>query len=291
MHRQYAGELRWLDVIALTMPSGATTLTKEQLGGENVQGLVGQIVNAENLALLRKSDRLVILAAGLVVVAALGSTAALPGEPVIKLVLSLASMLIVAGLVGLVYFRSLSYGDEEADLQIQAKAAQAVNGEWWQLVPAKDHPGLTYVAIALSEISERHALHGISFDQNGNRAARFSSDVVAVRTSYPIEIYYLWRGTKISEAKAAIVSGLGRFRFDSVGSDKRPMEAEGMFTRGTPIELEFGDPRVVELFRLTDDESTRLRKDPSCLSDLAVEAFKRYNLEPGRALNAALGTE
>ena len=172
----------------------ARIMVEEKRDGEESPGLIGQVINAKNLVLLRKSDRLVILAAGLVVVGALGAIATVPGEPVIALVLSLASMVIVAGLVGLVHFRSLSHGDKEADLEIQAQAAQAVNGEWWQLVPADDHPGLSYIAIALSEISERHAIHGITFNEDGERRARFSSDVVAVRTSYPIEIYYLWRG-------------------------------------------------------------------------------------------------
>lgn len=266
---------------------GGKTMAEEQRGDSTSPSLVGQVLNPKNLVLLRKSDRLVILAAGLVVVGALGAIATVPGEPVIALLLSLASMVIVAGLVGLVHFRSLSYGDKEADLQIQAAAAQAVNGEWWQLVPADDHPGLSYVAIALSEISERHAIQGITFDENGRRRARFSSDVVAVRTSYPIEIYYLWRGTVIGTAAAEIVSGLGRFRFDSVGNEKRPMEAEGMFTRGTSAEWKFGEPRVVEMYRLSDGEADKLRKDPSCLSELAAAAFKRYELEPGRALSEA----
>jgi hypothetical protein len=258
--------------------------------GEGPVGPVAQIVNAKTLVLLRKSDRLVILAAGLVVVGALGATMALPGDRVVVLVLSLASMVIVAGLVGLVHFRSVSHGDKEADLQIQAETAQAVNGEWWQLVPADDHPGLSYLAIALSEISERHAIQGITFDETGNRRARFSSDVVAVRTSYPIEIYYLWRGTVIGKTDPEALSGLGRVRFDSVGREKQPMEAEGMFTRGTPTEWVFGEPRVVEMYRLSDDETSRLRTDPSCLSELAVAAFKRYQLEPGRALSEARQT-
>ena len=265
-------------------------MAEEKRDGGESRGLVGQVINAKNLVLLRKSDRLVILAAGLVVVGALGAIATLPGEPVVALILSLASMVIVAGLVGLVHFRSVSHGDKEADLEIQAQAAQAVNGEWWQLVPADDHPGLSYIAIALSEISERHAIHGITFNEHGERRARFSSDVVAVRTSYPIEIYYLWRGTVIGKADAEIVSGLGRFRFDSAGNEQRPREAEGMFTRGTPTEWEFGAPRVVEMYRLSDEESAKLSKKPECLSDLAVAAFNRYMLEPGRTLSEGVGT-
>jgi hypothetical protein len=264
-------------------------MAEDQGGKDSSPGFVGQIVNAKNLVLLRQSDRLVILAAGLVVVGALGAIATVPGEPTVALVLSLASMVIVAGLVGLVHFRSLSHRDKEADLHMQATAAQSVNGEWWQLVPADDHPGLTYVAIALSEISERHAIQGITFDETGRRRARFSSDVVAVRTSYPIEIYYLWRGLVIGKEDPEIVSGLGRFRFDSVGNEHRPMEGEGLFTRGTPTDWEFGTPRVVEMYRLSEAEGAALRKDPSCLSDLAVKAFQRYQLEPGRALSEARG--
>lgn len=85
------------------------------------------------------------------------------------------------------------------------------------------------------------------------------------------------------------MSGLGRFRFDSVGNEQRPTEGAGIFTRGTPTEWKFGDPRVVEMYRLSEEESTRLRKEPSCLSELAVAAFKRYELEPGRALSEARG--
>lgn len=262
-------------------------MSEAQNGDGDSPGLIGQVVNAKNLVLLRKSDRFVILSAGLVVVGALGAIATVPGEPIIVLILALASMVIVAGLVALVHFRSLSHGDKEADLQIQADTARSINGEWWQLVPADDHPGLSYVRIALSEFSERHAIQGITFNENGDRRARFSSDIVAVRTAFPVEVYYLYRGTVINRADADVLSGLGRFRFDSVGNEERPMEAEGMFTRGTPTEWDFGDPRVVEMYRLSDEESAELRKDPSCLSNLAVAAFKRYELEPGRVLSEA----
>ena len=252
-------------------------------------GAISRILDAKHLVLLRKSDRFVILAVGLVVICALGAIAMAPGDTTVVLVLSLASMVVVAGLVGLVQIRSLTHGDKEAEMQIQVDAVRAANGEWWQLVPADDHPGLAYITISLSEISERHAIQGITFDENGNHRARFSSDTVAVRTAVPIEIYYLWRGTVIDKATVSSVSGLGRIRFDSVGNEKRPMAAEGMFTRGTPTDWDFGKPRVVEMYRLSKEESTALREDPSCLPALAVAAFKRYKLEPGRVLSEAGG--
>ena len=89
----------------------------------------------------------------------------------------------------------------------------------------------------------------------------------------------------IGKADAEIVSGLGRFRFDSVGNEQHPREAEGMFTRGTTTEWEFGAPRVVEMYRLSDEESAELRKKPGRLSELAVAAFNRHKLEPGRTLS------
>ncbi len=245
-------------------------------------GLVGQIVNARNLALLRKGDRFVVMASALIVVAALGAIAALRDHPVVAIVLALTSMVIVAGLVVLVQWRAVSMADLEADLLTQAAAARAVNGDWWQTVPAADHPGLTYLSISISEVAERHAMQGITFDEHGNRRARWSSDVVAVRTSTPVELYYIWRGTHFGSEIARIVSGLGRFRFDSVGREKRPLEGEGAFTRGTTDELRFDDPRAVELFRLTEDESQRLADDPSSLPELAKEAFARFKLRRGR---------
>ncbi|MDH3231446.1 MAG: hypothetical protein OEN55_16775 [Alphaproteobacteria bacterium] len=245
-------------------------------------GLVGQIVRPENLALLRKGDRLVVMAAGLIVVAALGGIATLPDEPLVALLLAITAMLVVAGLVVLVQWRALSLGDLEADLQALSAAGRAVNGDWWQLVHAKDHPGLTYISIAISEVAERHAMQGTSFDEHGHHTARFSSDIVAVRTSTPVELYYIWRGTVFGAEVAEIFSGLGRFRFDSVGREQRPLEGEGAFTRGTPEELSFGQPRAVELVRLTGAESRRLAEDPSSLNELAKEAFGRFGLEPGR---------
>ena len=251
------------------------------------KGMLDQILRPENLALLAKSDRLVILAGGLIVMGSLGAVTALRQHPTIGLVLSLTSIVIVAGLVVLVQWRALSFGGLEADLHAQADAAQAINGDWWQIVRTEDHPGLTYVVISISEVAERHAMQGISFSEDGQPTARFSSDVIAVRTTTPVELYYFWRGTEYGNEKAEIVSGLGRFRFDSVGRERKPMEAEGAFTRGTREELVFADARPVELVRLSEKESQRLAEDssPACMRELARDAFKRFELKPGRTFS------
>ena len=98
----------------------------------------------------------------------------------------------------------------------------------------------------------------------------------------PRSSFTTYGGAPCSAPKSEIFSGLGRFRFDSVGREQRPLEGEGAFTRGTPEELSFGQPRAVELVRLTGAESRRLAEDPSSLNELAKEAFGRFGLEPGR---------
>jgi hypothetical protein len=254
----------------------------------NLIGQVTQLLSTKNLALLHRGDRFVILSAGLVVVAALGAVAALRNFPSGATILAITAMLIVAGLVALVQYRAVSMEDVEADLMKQAAAATAVNGEWWELVYAKDHPGLSYVSIAISEVAEQHAMHGITYGSDGHREARWSSDAIAIRTSTPIELYYVWRGTTIGPKDAKIVSGMGRFRFDSVGREKKPLQAEGSFTRGSPTELNFGTPRNVELIRFTEDESKKLkdsRFDPLVINTLAVEAFDRFKLERKRSFS------
>jgi hypothetical protein len=243
-------------------------------------GLVGQVINRENLALLRKSDRFVVLAAGLVVVAALGGVAALRENAIVAMILSIASMVIVAGLVALVQWRAYSLGDLEADIADQAAAAMAVNGDWWQIVRSKDHPGLTYVRIRMAEVAERHAMHGAAFDAQGKRRSRWSTDAVALKTTSPVELYYVWRGTQYFPDQSAFVSGLGRFRFDSVGREQRPLEGEGFLTRGSPNEMEFGQAQGVELVRFTEQESTRLVEEPQCLPQLAREAFVALGIDP-----------
>jgi hypothetical protein len=241
---------------------------------------VGRIVNADTLVLLRKRDRFTIMVVALLVLLALATAAAIGGSA--AAVVSVACMVIVAGLVGWLQWRAGSMRSLEAGLVLQGEAARAVNGDWWQVVREDDHPGLTYIGIAISEIAEHHALHGISFDSEGHRKARFSSDAIAVRTSTPVEMYYFWRGTILRPGKTEILSGFGRIRFDSVGHETRPLEAEGAYTRGTKTEFEFGDARAVELLRFTEEESRRLRKDPGCLSALAREAFVRLEIAAGR---------
>ena len=100
-----------------------------------------------------------------------------------------------AGATVLVYVRGSHYSGMEARLNSENAAARAVNGHWWQIVHTRDHPGLTYVAIGISGVAERSAMVGRTYDSEGNIVATFSSDAVAIRTTSPIEIFYMWTGT------------------------------------------------------------------------------------------------
>ena len=99
---------------------------------------LAQIINPKNLALLKQGDRFVIMSAGLIVVATLGAIAAIDSSPRAQTILAIVSIVIVAGLVALVQWRSISMTEIEADLLSQASAARSINGEWWQLVYSDD---------------------------------------------------------------------------------------------------------------------------------------------------------
>lgn len=259
---------------------------QEESKTDTASSPLAQIVNPKNLALLKQGDRFVIMAAGLIVVAALGAIATIDSSPEMQTGLALFSIGVVAGLVILVQWRSISMKGAEADLHSQAFAAESINGDWWQLVYSEEHPGLTYVGIAMSEVAERHAMQGISFNSEGKRRARWSSDAIAIKTTTPVEIYYVWRGTILDYNVSEVISGFGRFRFDSVGREKKPMEAEGAFTHGSTSLLNFEEPCSVELVRFTKTESATFAKDSTSISDLAKAAFDRFKLDKNRSFSA-----
>ena len=168
-------------------------------------------------------------------------------------------------------------------------AARALNGHWWQIVRTDDHPGLTYVAIGISGVAERSAIVGRTYDYKGRIEATFSSDAVAIRTTSPIEIFYMWTGTVMEDKKTPLVFGIGRFRFDSVGHEDRPLFASGMFTRGSKNQMEFESPRPVEMRRLTPQEEARLNEKPEILDLLAIEAYETFDIPKGHTLLEAGG--
>ena len=255
--------------------------------GTKQTGFFAQILNPNNLALLRQGDRFVILAAGLIVVAALGAATTIDTNARLQAGLAMFSMLVVAALVVLVQWRSISYKGIEADLVSQSSAAESINGDWWQIVYSDKHPGLSYVRIAISEVAEKHALQGISFNSEGKRRARFSSDAIAIKSTTPVEIYYVWRGTRLRYEDSRMIEGFGRYRFDSVGREKKPMEAEGAFTEGCLSEFKFENPCTIELIRMSDEDSRLISEDSSRLPGLAKQAFETFKLDKNRSFPVA----
>ena len=243
------------------------------------------LINKQNLALLHKRDRAVIMGVGLVLSMA-GTAIVTLGKdnPEAIVAFAVATVVAVILLLILVYIRGSRYSGMEVRLNSENAAARAVNGHWWQIVRTDDHPGLTYVAIGISGVAERSAMVGRTYNYKGKIEATFSSDAVAIRTTSPIEIFYMWTGTVMKDKKTPLVFGLGRFRFDSVGHEDRPLFGSGMFTRGSKNLMEFEPPRPVEMRRFTLEEEARLNEKPELLDLLAIEAYEQFEIPKGHTL-------
>lgn len=248
---------------------------------------VSDPVNPQNLALLYKRDRTAIMGIGLIMSMA-GITVITLGskDSVGTLVFAGATVLVVIGLLVLVYLRGSTHSGLETRLNTENAAARAVNGHWWQIVHTRtrDHPGLSYVAIGISSVAERSAMVGRTYNSEGSVVATFSSDAVAIRSTSPIEIFYMWAGTLMDSTETQLVFGIGRFRFDSVGNEDRPLFGGGMFTRGSKHQMTFGTAWPVELRRFTKEEEDALIENPDLLDELAIKAYDRFKLPKGVGL-------
>jgi hypothetical protein len=246
------------------------------------------LINKQNLALLHKRDRAAIMGVGLVMSLA-GTTIVTLGHDNSESIVAFAlvTILAVIALLVLIYIRSSRYSGLEARLNSENAAARAVNGHWWQIVHTRDHPGLTYVAIGISSVAERSAIVGRTYDSEGRIVATFSSDAVAIRTTSPIEIFYMWTGTVMNSPKTPLVFGVGRFRFDSVGNEDSPLFGGGMFTRGSKNQMVFDTARPVEMRRFTPAEEKKLNEKPEDLSLLAIHAYETFKIPKGIGLKEA----
>lgn len=248
------------------------------------------LINPQNLALLHKRDRTAIMGVGLILSMA-GTTIITLGRdnPLAIVVFAGVTVLAVIWLLVLIYVRGSRYSGLEARLNSENAAARAVNGHWWQIVHTRKHPGLSYVAIGISSVAERSAMVGRTYNSEGHVAATFSSDAVAIRSTSPIEIFYMWTGTVMHSTETPLVFGVGRFRFDSVGNEDHPLFGGGIFTEGSKNPMEFGTGWPVELRRFTPDEENKLleRPDsPDLLRQLAIAAYERFKLPKDIRLRA-----
>ena len=262
------------------------------LEGTAKPSVTDPLISKQNLALLHKRDRTVIMGVGLVMSMA-GTAIVTLGKdnPEAIVAFAVATVVAVILLLVLVYIRGSRYSGVEARLNTENAAARAINGHWWQIVRTDDHPGLTYIAIGISGVAERSAIVGRTYNHKGKIEATFSSDAVAIRTTSPIETFYMWTGTVMEDIKTPLVFGVGRFRFDSVGHEDRPLFGSGMFTRGSKNQMEFESPRPVEMRRFTLDEEAKLGKKPEDIDLLAIEAYKRFEIPKGHTLLEAGATE
>jgi hypothetical protein len=273
--------------------------SSDELEGTAKPSVTDPLINQQNLALLHKRDRTVIMGLGLVMSLA-GTVVATLGRDDPRVTVAFAGLTVLAtiALLAMIYSRGARYSGLEARLNSENAAARAINGHWWQIVHSGDHPGLSYIAIGISSVAERSAIVGRTYDWEGNVVATFSSDAVAIRTTSPIEIFYMWTGTVMASTKTPLVSGVGRFRFDSVMREDRPLYGAGMFTRGSQNLMVFEPARPVEVRRFTPDEEKllneqekhpdgqecRLDEDRDALQQLAIAAYERFAIPKGVGL-------
>ena len=270
---------------------------------KNISDNNSSIITNHNLALLHKKDRTVVMVIGLVLSMA-GTAITFLGKqnPGYIVLFTLITIVLIIALLALLYVRGDKYSGTETRLNAENAAAKAINGNWWQIVREEGHPGLSYISIGVSSIAEKSALTGRTFNEHGKLITTFSSDAIAIRTTSPIEVFYMYTGTiiernykhkngkkksKNSESQddfSPLLSGVGRLRFDSVGNEKHPIFGSGLFTKGAENQMKFSSLRSSEMIRFTAEEEKKLNEGNAEIEKLAIEAFNKFNLETGRVL-------
>ncbi len=110
------------------------------LEGTAKPSVTDPLINKQNLVLLHKRDRAVIMGVGLVMSMA-GTAIVTIGKDNPKEIVAFAVVTVVAVilLLVMVYVRGNRYSGMEARLNSENAAARAVNGYWWQIVRTDDH--------------------------------------------------------------------------------------------------------------------------------------------------------
>lgn len=69
---------------------------------------------------------------------------------------------------------------------------------------------------------------------------------------------------------------MGRFRFDSIGSEDRPREGEGVFAESTSGEMHLGSPVAVELFRFSEKDQEAFAQGGAAQREAVRNVFRRF---------------
>ena len=158
------------------------------------------------------------------------------------------------------------------DYERRRKAAESVNGDWWQIILYRDDQGkivaegLTIVNIRLYVDGGSYGLDGELFTEAGKSRAKWRADAVAIKNLAPLELFYRFQGFSFrvpvaSDPSTGDVTGIGVFSFVDAGSGKASISGDGWFATGHVERLEFGRRRDVHLCRVTEGESEILDGD------------------------------
>ena len=175
----------------------------------------------------------------------------------------------------------------EGDYDRRRRAAESVNGNWWQAILVKGDngeifiEGLTIVNIRLLVDVGAYELDGELFDEAGKSRATWRAEAVAFKTLTPVELFYRFvgysfRGPVLSDPTGD-VTGIGVFTFEFNPNGQASERAEGWFATGYVEKLTFGRRRNVRLVRVSNTDQEIL--DGKGFND---EAPEREQLIAGR---------
>jgi hypothetical protein len=220
-------------------------------------------------------------ARGLILVAAIiailtGAAAVTLSDNATGTVFAVGGLTVLLLLSWLLYLvsRESTRGEDHAAL---ARALDAVNGLWWQLVVHDTTPGITKMTVELSQFPDRHRLHGEKRNPTGTPMADFRATAIGIVDLNPVEVFYYWEGSYVDGADA--VSGVGLLAFPDA-DDHSSRRGTGWFTTGDVQHRDFSRWSKVHIRKMIDEEGAVMRSDDSARqAALAKRVFEEWTAE------------
>ena len=251
------------------LPQGRTD-PGEQGSAKSPISAIGSLVT-ESIPSLRPEHRALVVVSGVLALLLLGVLLLSQDSATAKW--ATAGTLVLFALNSVLVFllsSSRQRGKQEGDYDRRRRAADSVNGPWWQLILVKSDDGdivaegLTVVNIKLRVDVGSYGVDGELFDEHGKSQAQWRAEAVAIKSLAPVELFYRFSGYSfrgpVLKDPTGPVTGIGVFAFED-GDGKLPSsQGSGWYATGDVETLRFGKRRDVRLVRVTDSERERLEE-------------------------------